>query len=129
MLVIVMCFGLNRSECLQNTLRFENQLGPGQILQVNCTSNRNEIKGIHKVKFDERYEILVNEAGYNRIVWRCHLRQGKKMEYFHTLWRAYRGASINRCGQIRAYIVALDRISLVRNDILTDEVFYWDVST
>ncbi|ESQ42297.1 hypothetical protein EUTSA_v10014983mg [Eutrema salsugineum] len=118
-LSIAMCFGLNegmmcstgnsqhprcRDVCLLNTLEIRNELGPDNILMVKCTSNRNEVKELY------------DEGGGNRIVWRCHLRQGQKMEYFQDIWRAYRGASQSRCGQIRTWIAKPEGIYLVRNN-------------
>ncbi|WZY75416.1 hypothetical protein YC2023_021800 [Brassica napus] len=125
-LVIAMCLGLNESKsgCFPNTVEFKNQLGPGSVLKVNCTSNTNENKGIRDVKFNEKYQISFNEAGKERIVWRCHLRQGDG-NHFIDIWRAYRGASRKRCNQIRAYIVKSDAVRLVRNNEPTKQSFVW----
>lgn len=126
MFVIVMCFSLKDcSGCALNILEFRNNLGPGHILKVNCTSNRNEIKGIQEIKFKDFYNFPVNERGKKRIVWRCHLRQGK---YFNELWRAYRGGYMARCGQKREYVAQSDFIFIVKNNFLnTKQIHLWEV--
>ncbi|CAH8362434.1 unnamed protein product [Eruca vesicaria subsp. sativa] len=103
-------------------LEFKNLLGAGRILKVNCTSNRNEILPIREVKFNAIYEFPVREKGKNRIVWHCHLQDGN---HFSELWRAYRGARVARCGQIRAYMCKPDIIDLVRNLRATDQTHLW----
>lgn len=143
MLVIALCFGLNEglvcgtgnsqhprcnSVCLLNILEFRNELAPGSILKVNCTSNRNEAKGHHDVTFDNTYRFFVNENGDNRIVWRCHLRQGQNMEHFLELWRAYRGAYQSRCGQIRSWVAKVDGVHLVRNHEPKGHQHHWITS-
>ncbi|OAO99856.1 hypothetical protein AXX17_AT4G18360 [Arabidopsis thaliana] len=42
------------------------------------------------------------------------LRHDQKMEYFHDLWRACRGAMRVRCNETRAWIAKVDGIYLVR---------------
>ncbi|KAL0737446.1 hypothetical protein Bca4012_013656 [Brassica carinata] len=119
MLVIAMCFGLNEGgpECPLNTLEIQNQLNPDSILKVNCSSNTDLVEPLHEVKFNDKYRIPVREAGQvRRIVWRCLLRHGKKVENFLTIWRAYRGASSYRCGEKRSWIARVDGIYLEKNN-------------
>ncbi|CAA7025011.1 unnamed protein product [Microthlaspi erraticum] len=137
LLAIAWCFGLNEglvcstgnprcnNACLLNTLEFRNELTPGNILKVNCTSNRNEDKGHHDVTFGNSFRFFVNENGDNRIVWRCHLRQGPNMEHFLELWRAYRGAYASRCGQLRSWIARVDGVHLLRNDEHKGHQHHW----
>nr|VDD20497.1 unnamed protein product [Brassica oleracea] len=64
MFVIVMRFGLKEcSRCALNIMQFINNLGPGHMLKVNCTSNRNEIKGIQEIIYKGFYNFEVNERG------------------------------------------------------------------
>ncbi|KAL0717992.1 hypothetical protein Bca4012_067315 [Brassica carinata] len=123
MLIIFMCSVLKESYgCAPNILEFNNNIFTGQVIQVNCTSNRNEIKGIQTIEYTHTYSFPVSEKGKGRIVWRCHVRWKNK---FSTIWRAYRGAARTRCGQIRFYRVALERIYFFRNNKATTQFFDW----
>ncbi|KAL1208611.1 putative S-protein4 [Cardamine amara subsp. amara] len=139
-LVIAMCVGLNEgivcssdsrdprcggSGCIHNNLEFRNQLTPGSVLKVNCTSNRNEARGVHEVKFNQAYDFNFPESSSIRIVWACHLRYGPKMEYFQTIWRAYRGAFSRRCGQVRSWVAKVDGIYLDRNGVPQGRLHNW----
>lgn len=140
MVVFAMCFGLNEgivcsrdsinprcggSDCIHNTLEFRNELSPGSILKVNCTSNRNLAMGLHEVKFKQTYDFNFPESNNERIVWGCHLRQGKNIEFFQTLWRAYRGAHSRRCAQVRSWIAKDDGIYLERNGVPKGRLHNW----
>ncbi|KAG5409033.1 hypothetical protein IGI04_005352 [Brassica rapa subsp. trilocularis] len=118
MLVIAMCSGLNEGcvWCNKNTLEVQNQLTPGSILKVNCSSNRKHVEGLRELKFNEKYNIAVSELGIGRrIVWRCTLRHGDKVKSSQTIWRAYRGASQARSGEKRSWIARVDGIYLEKN--------------
>ncbi|KAF8117522.1 hypothetical protein N665_0009s0046 [Sinapis alba] len=130
MLVIAMCFGLNEggTSCALNTLEIQNQLNHGSILKVNCSSNTNIIERLHEVKFNGKYQIPVREKGTaKRIVWRCLLRYGKKVENFITIWRAYRGANLYRCGEKRSWIAKVDGIYLEKNNKAKGLQHHWIV--
>ncbi|KAF8116064.1 hypothetical protein N665_0023s0042 [Sinapis alba] len=99
-----------------NTLEFQNKLNPSTILNVNCSSNKNEVEPLHEVKFNEKYQIFLRERGPgNRIVWRCLLRHGYKVKKSQIIWRAYRGAQDIRCAQKRSWIARVDGIYLESN--------------
>ncbi|KAF8096658.1 hypothetical protein N665_0304s0023 [Sinapis alba] len=116
LLVIAMCFGLNEGKCFTNILELQNNLSPGSILKVNCSSNKGDVEPVHQVKLNVRYQIVVLEWGWgDRVVFRCLLRHGRKMEYSQTIWRAYRAAAEYRCGEKRSWIAKADGIYLVRN--------------
>ncbi|CAG7892272.1 unnamed protein product [Brassica rapa] len=113
-----MCSGLNEGcvWCNKNTLEVQNQLTPGSILKVNCSSNRKHVEGLRELKFNEKYNIAVSELGIGRrIVWRCTLRHGDKVKSSQTIWRAYRGASQARSGEKRSWIARVDGIYLEKN--------------
>lgn len=96
-----------------NTLEFQNKLNPGSIFKVNCSSNKKEVEDLHEIKFNDKYQFFLKERGVgNRIVWRCLLRHGIKVENSQILWRAYRGAMRHRCGEKRSWIARLDGIYL-----------------
>ncbi|KAL0737623.1 hypothetical protein Bca4012_013833 [Brassica carinata] len=131
MLVIAMRFGLNQGYygCKPNTLEFQNKLNPGSILKVNCSSNEGVVENLHELKVNDIYQIPVREFGPgNRIVWRCLLRHGQKVENFQILWRAYRGATLYRCGEIRSWIAKVDGIYLEKNNKTKGFQFYWIVA-
>ena len=116
MLVIAMCFGLNEGQCYSNILELQNQLKPNSILKFNCSANHGHVEPLHDVKFNEKYQIVVLERGLgDRIVWRCLLRHGNKMENSRTIWRAYRGASRPRCNEKRSWIARVDGIYMEKN--------------
>ncbi|KAF8092657.1 hypothetical protein N665_0406s0002 [Sinapis alba] len=146
-LVIALCFGFKESfgstpntlqlknqlasrrilqiKCDPNILQIKNQLGANRILTVSCWSNRGETKVVnHAVEFNKIYSFPVKEKGKKRIVWKCELRNQENRS-FVTLWTAYRGASIARCGQIREYIADMKGVSLVRNKKPTKQFFAW----
>ncbi|KAF8108168.1 hypothetical protein N665_0114s0058 [Sinapis alba] len=127
MLVIARCFGLNEGyACDLNTLEFQNKLNPGSILKVNCSSNTNIIENLHELKVNDIYQIPVKEFGLgNRIVWRCLLRYGDKVENSQILWHAYRGASMYRCGEKRSWIARVDGIYLEKNNKANGLQHHW----
>ncbi|XP_018454105.2 S-protein homolog 14-like [Raphanus sativus] len=128
MLVIAMCFGLNEG-CNVNTLELLNQLSPGSILKVNCSSNRNHVEPLQEVKFNGKYRVSVFEKGLGeRIVWRCLLRHGNKVENSQTIWRAYRGAREPRCGEIRSWIAKVDGIYMEKNLKSEGLRYHWIVT-
>lgn len=130
MLVTSMYFGLNEGwtvvpfGCEKNTLEFRNELVPGNILKVNCTS-KDDITAIHDVVFNGKCAFRFGEHAFKRTIWKCLLRQGPKMEYYHLLWRAYRGASKRRCRQIRSWIAKVDGIYLEKNNGTRKRMFDW----
>lgn len=125
MLVLTMCFGFKESfGCAPNSLQFRNQLGKGHLLTVNCWSNRGETHDTLLVLPNGINSISVNEKGSTRIVWKCQFNDGKSGTYL-IIWRAYRGATRARCGQIREYIAELKGVSLMRNNKPTKEFFTW----
>ncbi|RID60260.1 hypothetical protein BRARA_F03428 [Brassica rapa] len=128
-LVIAMCFGFNEGiSCKPNTLEFQNKLNPGSILKVNCSTNTNIIEPLHEVKVNGIYQILVNEKiSPKRIVWRCLLRYGEKVENSLIMWRAYRGARSFRCGEKRSWIVRIDGIYLEKNNKAKGLQHHWIV--
>ncbi|KAF8117306.1 hypothetical protein N665_0011s0030 [Sinapis alba] len=144
MLAIAMCFGLNEGivcnidnrhlpqcnvGCLMNTLEIQNKLNPNSILKVNCSSNKNEDDGLHEVKVNDKYQIFLRERGLgSRIVWRCLLRHGHKVENFQIIWRAYRGASGSRCGQKRSWIARVDGIYLEKDSKAKGLQYHWNVT-
>lgn len=96
-----------------NTLEIQNKLNPGNILKVNCSSNKKENDRLHEVKFNDKYQIFLRERRPgNRIVWRSLLRHGDKMENSQTIWRAYRRAMQSRCAQKCSWIAGVDGIYL-----------------
>nr|VDD38258.1 unnamed protein product [Brassica oleracea] len=124
-----MCFGLNEGiSCKPNTLEFQNKLNPGTILKVNCSTNTNIIERLHEVKVNDIYQILVNEKiSPKRIVWRCLLRHGEKVENSQIIWRAYRGARSFRCGEKRSWIARVDGIYLEKNNKAKGLQHHWIV--
>lgn len=140
-LVITMCFGLNEgivcsnpnnqnprcggAGCRLNTLELRNELGRGNILKVDCTSNQNKKTGPQVVKFNESYAFSFEEVHAKRIVWACHLRHGPKGEFYQSIWRAYRGAAKKRCAQIRTWVAKVDGIYLLRNAEPKGHQFVW----
>lgn len=64
-----MCFVLKESYgCAPNNLEFTNRIYAGQVIQVNCTSNRNETKGIQNLEYNRTYiQLSVRAYGVN-----CH---------------------------------------------------------
>lgn len=131
LLIIAMCSGLNEGciWCNMNTLEVQNQLNQGITLKVNCSSNRNHVEGLHELKFNEKYNISVQEFGMGRrIVWRCTLRFGDKVKSSQTIWRAYRGARESRCGEIRSWIAKVDGIYMEKNFKSEGLRYYWIVT-
>ncbi|KAG2310953.1 hypothetical protein Bca52824_022510 [Brassica carinata] len=129
MLVLAMCSCFKESSgcapgTTPNTLRFKNQLGGAHVLNVHCSSNRGESKGSKPVLFNEIYSFPVEEKGQGRIVWKCELRDVKSRTRV-MIWRAYRGASNVRCGEIREYIAELKGVSLMKNNKPAKEFFHW----
>ncbi|CAG7900668.1 unnamed protein product, partial [Brassica rapa] len=64
----------------------------------------------------------ITSRGKNRIVWKCKMTDLKNYCAV-ILWRAYRGAAMTRCGQIREFIADLKGVSLVKNKKPTKEFF------
>lgn len=145
MLVIAMFFGLNesmvcnfdnrhlphcqRNKRITNTLEIQNKLSPDSILKVNCSSNKNEDDGFHEIKFNDKHQIFFQERGVgDRIVWRCTLRHGHKVEHSQTIWRAYRGAAECRYAQKRSWIAIVDGIYLERNNERKGLQHHWIVT-
>ncbi|KAF8100439.1 hypothetical protein N665_0224s0025 [Sinapis alba] len=124
MLVIVMCFSLKESSGC-NLVEFKNELQPPRIFKLNCTSNRKETISVQEIKPNGVFNFPVKEKGKKRIVWQCHLRDGK---HFIDIWRTYRGAARARCDQIRAYIVKSEAVHLVRNKQPTKQSFVWQLA-
>ncbi|WZZ02818.1 hypothetical protein YC2023_088739 [Brassica napus] len=106
------------------TLYNLNQLTADHTLVVVCESNRGEHKDYKYIQFNEIYNFPVVERGKNRIVWKCKMTDLKNYRDV-ILWRAYRGAAMTRCGQIREYIADLKGVSLVKNKKPTKEFFPW----
>ncbi|KAG7588397.1 Plant self-incompatibility S1 [Arabidopsis suecica] len=119
--------GVNKGQkamfCENSILAFRNELTPGSILKVNCTSKNNNI--VRDVRFQETTEWKFNENPFKRTIWKCLLRQGPKMENQHTLWRAYRGGSTRRCGQIRRWIAKTDGVYLEGNLAPRKRMYDW----
>lgn len=130
LLVIFMYFGLNEGgivtiwRCKENILEFRNELVPGSILKVNCTS-KDDITNIHDVVFNSKFELKFGEHAFKRTIWRCLLRQGPEMEYYNILWRAYRGGATKRCEQKRSWIAKVDGIYLEKNNGPRKRMFDW----
>lgn len=142
MLAIAMCFGLNEgivcnidnhhlpqcqvAGCLMNTIEIQNKLNPGSILKVNFSSNKTKVDGLHEVKVNDKYQIFLRERGLgSRIVWRCLLRQGDKMENSQTIWRADRRS---RCGKKCSWIARVNGIYLEKNSKTEGLQHHWIVS-
>ncbi|KAG7589610.1 Plant self-incompatibility S1 [Arabidopsis suecica] len=123
MLVILMYFCMNEG-AQGNILRLKNELNPGSILKVNCTS-KSDITGVHDVTFNSYAEWSFGEHETSRTIWRCLLRQGPKMEFHHILWRAYRGARFTRNNQIRLWIAKVDGIYLEKNNGPRKRMYDW----
>lgn len=121
-----MYFCLNEAEffCDESILAFQNELKPGSILKVNCISKSDKTE-VRDVAFMKITEWRFNENPFDRTIWKCLLWQGPNMQNHHILWRAYRGGSTRRCGQIRRWIAKLDGIYLEGNLTPRKRMFDW----
>ncbi|KAL9311277.1 putative plant self-incompatibility S1 [Arabidopsis thaliana] len=118
----LMCFCLNEGAENDNILRIRNELKPGSILKVNCTS-KGDTTDVKDVTFNNSVEWRFGESSFSRTIWKCLLRQG---EYHHILWTAYRGANVRRFNQIRLWIAKDDAIYLEKNNGKRERMYNWN---
>ncbi|CAH2073169.1 unnamed protein product [Thlaspi arvense] len=113
-----MCFGLSESfgfwNCEKNTVELRNELGPGKILRVNCTS-KDDVIGVKEVAFNDAYHFRFKEHRTKRTIWLCLLRWRGQEDLYHDLWPAYRGGNTRRCAEKRSWISLPDGIYLEKN--------------
>ncbi|CAN8229020.1 unnamed protein product [Cochlearia groenlandica] len=97
-------------------IQFQNELGAGHRLKVNCTSKDNT-GHVHYVEYKGTpYDIKFNEAIMGMTRWFCTVQHLHGTKPVHsTIFRAYKGSAFPRCGQIRAYIARLNGIFLSKN--------------
>lgn len=119
MLVIAMYFGLNEAKlywgCPKNTIVIKNQLGPGRFLKYNCSSKDKDIV-MGYLEFNTYKLIRFGESVTERTLWQCVLEQGLWMRYSRK-FKAYRGANLRRCANIRTWIAKLDGIYFEKDQI------------
>lgn len=104
--------------CKDNRVEIHNQLGPGIVLRHECVVNEKpDATAAEKnvLKFNTSYVMEFKDARLSYFSAKKEMHCHFKYDRYHCDFRAYREATIRRCGGLRSYEARKDGIYFRRS--------------